>query len=90
MDTGLICNYQNYPVMLTYCFKNGVSVLLILLIAAAGAWAHPGHGESEGHSLLHYLTEPLHIVPLIAVIVFSVSIFLVMYARRKKRSVANA
>ncbi len=75
--------------MLTNYFKTGASLLAILLVTAAGAWAHPGHGETNGHSLMHYFTEPAHVIPLIAVIALAVGLFLVMYAKRKKRAVAQ-
>jgi hypothetical protein len=75
--------------MMTKYIKNGASILAILLVAAAGAWAHPGHGETKGHSLLHYFTEPVHVIPLIAVIAISVGIFMALYAKRKKRAVAE-
>ncbi len=65
-------------------------VLLMLFVAAANVWAHPGHGETGGHSLMHYLIEPFHSLPLIGVIVLSVVIFLMMYSRRKKRAVHQA
>ncbi len=67
-----------------------IVALLMLLVAAANVWAHPGHGDSSGHSLMHYLIEPFHSLPLIAVIVLSVVIFLMMYSRRKKRAVNQA
>jgi len=87
---GLICKIKNDTVMFPRYFKNGVSALLLLLVAATGVWAHPGHGETEGHSVAHYLTETFHVIPLVAVIILSVAIFSVIYARRKIRSVANA
>jgi len=34
--------------------------ILLLIIDNATLFAHPGHGDSVGHSLLHYLTEPMH------------------------------
>ncbi len=67
-----------------------IAAFFMLLIATADAWAHPGHGETVGHSFMHYLIEPFHSVPLISVIVLSIVIFLVMYARRKRRTVTHA
>ncbi len=76
--------------MLSHYSKKGAAALLMLLVAATGAWAHPGHGETSGHSVAHYLTEPHHVLPLVAIILLSVGIFLVMYARRKKRTITTA
>jgi hydrogenase/urease accessory protein HupE len=81
---------QIFTVMLSHYFKKGVAALVMLLVAAAGAWAHPGHGETSGQTLTHYLTEPHHVLPLAAMILMSVGIFLVIYARRKKRAIADA
>lgn len=35
-------------------------LLLASTIFPALLMAHPGHGETEGFSFLHYLTEPMH------------------------------
>ncbi len=37
----------------------------LLVLAPLGASAHPGHGEpGAGHTLAHWLGDPLHFVPL--------------------------
>jgi type IV secretory pathway VirB2 component (pilin) len=42
-------------------------VLTTFLLAVAAA-AHPGHGASDqAQSLLHYLTEPIHVIGVLAV-----------------------
>lgn len=33
------------------------------------AIAHEGHGSSNAHSLMHYLSEPLHLLPIAIVAV---------------------
>ncbi len=51
--------------------KKILSVLASALPVAA--MAHPGHGDSEGFSIIHYFTEPVHVlVGLGAVLLFSV------------------
>jgi hypothetical protein len=46
-------------VLVTSCLAHTASVVL----------AHPGHGTiGENHSLVHYLTEPAHVVPMIIVV----------------------
>jgi hypothetical protein len=38
--------------------------LLIAGLISSPSWAHPGHGVGGGDwSLVHYLTEPDHLVP---------------------------
>ena len=45
------------------------------------ALAHDGHGSSHTHALMHYLTEPAHVVPVVMVAVAAWYIW-----RRKKAS----
>lgn len=52
-------------------------VLLLILIPTLGV-AHPGHGKEGGNfSLLHYLSEPLHLISGIVVL----SIFVLLCTR---------
>lgn len=30
-------------------------------------FAHPGHGSTEGFTIIHYMLEPVHLVPLMIV-----------------------
>lgn len=42
-------------------FLNSAFIFLMLFLPLSG-WAHPGHGESDGFTLIHYFREPLHAV----------------------------
>lgn len=33
------------------------------------ALAHPGHGETEGFSIIHYFTEPMHVIVTVGAVV---------------------
>jgi hypothetical protein len=60
-------------------------VVTLALTGAMVAEAHEGHGVVEpGNSLRHYLTEPLHVVPLLLVAAFVV--LLVRALRRGKKN----
>jgi hypothetical protein len=60
-------------------------VVTLALTGAMVAEAHEGHGVVEpGNSLRHYLTEPLHVVPLLLVVAFVV--LLVRALRRGKKN----
>jgi hypothetical protein len=62
---------------ISLAFQTGIGMLLPF----AGI-AHPGHGETEGFSIIHYFGEPVHATAtagLLVVIMFTVS-----YIRRKK------
>jgi hypothetical protein len=57
--------------------------LLALLVGLVPvrAFAHPGHGHTDPDSWRHYLTEPIHILVLVAV----VSIVLVSWLGYRRR-----
>jgi hypothetical protein len=38
--------------------------LVFLLLMPALASAHPGHGHTDPASVTHYVTEPVHVLPL--------------------------
>lgn len=59
-----------------------LAILMISLIPVL-TFAHPGHGETDGYTIIHYFTEPVHAV-------FTYSILLgafvyIMYSRKKKQ-----
>ena len=48
----------------------GASSLMAAVLVPATAWAHPGHGVGGGDwSLRHYLTEPEHVLPALALFI---------------------
>lgn len=57
------------------------TVLALTALLPLTAIAHDGHGSSHAHSLMHYLTEPLHVIP---VVIVAVAIWYIW--RRKKAS----
>jgi predicted permease len=63
-------------------------IAFILSLAAAIAlplfsFAHPGHGETDGFSIIHYFVEPQHAV--ITIGVFALSFVYFRYARKNNR-----
>jgi len=36
--------------------------LFLGMVAPLTTMAHPGHGETEGYTIIHYFTEPMHAV----------------------------
>jgi len=65
-------------------------ISLVMALSAFGSllYAHPGHGETSGHSLIHYLTEPMHVMVLTAVVLM-IAGSCTWYLIRKKRNVAE-
>lgn len=61
-----------------------ISAILLSLVKVTTVMAHPGHGSSDGHSLIHFLTEPVHVLSFIATVVACAAIVLWFRARKKK------
>ena len=62
-------------------------IVVLALTGAMVAEAHEGHGVVEpGNSLRHYLTEPLHVVPLLLVAAFVVLLLRALRRGKKNRN----
>jgi len=56
--------------MWTHTAKRALALAAAALSLASAAAAHPGHGLDGGSShWLHYLSDPLHVAPLAAVVI---------------------
>jgi hypothetical protein len=77
--------------MSTYITRRVCSLMAAILVPAT-AWAHPGHGVGRGDwSLRHYLTEPEHVLPGLALfLVVAVIWRLVRGANREHSAPATA
>ena len=63
-------------------------VFACLTLLASGASAHPGHGQpGDGTSLLHYLTEPIHVVAIVAVLLTVVSGWSILLGRTARQRI---
>jgi len=62
-----------------------LKALLLLVVSAMPliSLAHPGHGETGGYTITHYLVEPVHVI--VSIVVLSGIVFLVSQLRRKKQ-----
>ncbi len=47
---------------------------VVAALTAGPLWAHEGHGQTEGHSVPHYLVEPEHAWLLMAALAFVIVI----------------
>jgi hydrogenase/urease accessory protein HupE len=57
--------------------------LAALLATAGAAHAHPGHGpDGGGNGLLHHLTQPDHLAP----ILFAVAVAAIVVVARRRRA----
>ena len=62
-------------------FLYSAFILLMLSLPLTG-WAHPGHGESDGFTLIHYFCEPLHVVASLG-IVATLFVYFIRWSRSK-------
>jgi hypothetical protein len=60
-------------------------VTFLLLVSPVFTFAHPGHGSSDGNSLLHYFSTPEHAIPAIAIAL----LVAVVLFRKVKKSMAS-
>lgn len=82
---------------LTYTFKSlnhlimknvknlFVLCIIFLFTGITTLFAHPGHGATEGNSLIHYLSEPLHATILASVILIIATSATWMIIRKKTK-----
>lgn len=54
--------------------------LIATAIAPLSLSAHPGHGETEGFSIIHYFTEPVHAT---VTVLGTIGVFLLYKALRR-------
>lgn len=75
---------------MNYFRKILLSSLLLFIMNQTTLFAHPGHGDSAGHSLLHYLTEPMHAMVFGAVVLMITISSTWLILRMKKRAKERA
>lgn len=61
--------------------KKTILALFVAIIVPSAIYAHPGHGGTDGYTIIHYFVEPAH-----AIVTWSVlaAAFLYVRATRKK------
>ncbi|MEI8073883.1 MAG: hypothetical protein WCH78_03970 [Bacteroidota bacterium] len=52
----------------------------LALLLPALTWAHPGHGGTDGYTIIHYFSEPQH-----AIITLGSLALVTMYIIRERR-----
>lgn len=75
---------------MNYFRKIILTSFLLLIMNQATLLAHPGHGDSAGHSLFHYLTEPMHAMVFGAVVLMMAISSTWLIQRMKKRAKERA
>ena len=59
-------------------------VAALCSLAPATAFAHPGHGHTDPDSWRHYLTEPVHVIPLAVLAVIAVVAVMALRSRARR------
>ena len=75
---------------MNYFRKIFLASILLFIMNQTTLLAHPGHGDTGGHSLLHYLTEPMHAMVLGAVVLMIAMSSTWLILRMKKRAQERA
>jgi hypothetical protein len=68
--------------MLKSNYMKKITTAAVILFPLA-SWAHPGHGGTDGYTIIHYFTEPQHAIITFGILA-AVAIF-VAWERRKDR-----
>ena len=58
-------------------------IALMMSLIPVAVMSHPGHGETEGFTITHYLVEPIHVIVTIGILFFVVVI--VKWFKRKRK-----
>lgn len=60
--------------------------ILPALLLPFSVMAHPGHGDSDGYTIIHYFREPVHaVIPLVFFIALIAYIHMLEQRSRKKQ-----
>lgn len=60
--------------------KLATSLALLLPVLI---WAHPGHGDTDGYTIIHYFSEPQHAIITLGVLA-AVSVYIIRERRKSK------
>jgi hypothetical protein len=55
----------------------------LALFVPALTWAHPGHGETDGYTIIHYFSEPQHAIITLGVLA-AVTVYIIRERRKGK------
>jgi hypothetical protein len=75
---------------MNYFIKLILTTILVFVINCTSLYAHPGHGHTDGHSLIHYLMEPMHAMIFGAVVLMIAFSSTYLILKMKKRAKENA
>ncbi len=59
-------------------------LMLVLFCLPSAVLAHPGHGTTAPETVSHYVAEPVHVAPLLAIVVIIVAGISLLVARLRR------
>ena len=63
-------------------------ILVVVLSSPLAVWAHPGHGTGDSDAATHYVTEPVHALPIglvLSIIVAAIALTALAMTRRSQQ-----
>jgi F0F1-type ATP synthase assembly protein I len=60
---------------------NLIAGFLLIVMAPLVSMAHPGHGGSDGYTIIHYFIEPVHAIVTLGIIATTFAV--VRFANKK-------
>ena len=60
--------------------KKIAAFVLVMMVMPFIVLAHPGHGDTDGYTIIHYFTEPVHAITTFTILISSVAYL--MYKRK--------
>lgn len=60
-------------------------IAFLMSLIPVAVMSHPGHGETEGFTITHYLVEPIHVIVTIGILFFVV-VMIKWFKRKRKLS----
>jgi hypothetical protein len=55
----------------------------LALLLPALTWAHPGHGGTDGYTIIHYFSEPQHAIITLGILA-AVTVYIIRERRKSK------
>lgn len=62
--------------------KKMLASVLTFAVLPGSLFAHPGHGETDGYTIIHYFTEPDHAVYTVSALIVGIVLFLKLRSRK--------
>jgi len=62
-----------------------VALSLFVLCMPLISFAHPGHGTTDGYTITHYFTEPVHLIIPLSILIVGIIYFRYLIRNRQQK-----